>query len=481
MSIESRSRQFGKVFGHWQIREFLGSGSGGKSAVFRLVHSDSGSVNSALKVISLIEKQGHIERLSDTRKEEYGRVKQICKEHAEQEVLLMSGLQGRTNIVDYLDHTFVEWADENGFGCDMLIRMELLKDLRSEIENDRNFSQEDVLKIGREICNALVLCHSKNILHRDIKPENIFSNEDGNYKLGDFGVSRILSVAPTSKASTGVCTPEYAAPEQLSGKYDTRVDIYSLGLVLYELSNGNRLPFATSSYITEKEVQERMLGKPLPPPRNVSKELAAVILKACAFKPEDRYQTAEELLDALNCPTAVVTAPAPVHNTTQYAAPDAVRRSDRNATVYATARDMKAVRQSSAPTSKAPVKQAKPIFRTVVIAAIIAAIVLGTILILDFEKPRTNMQDSTPTERVMAGDCSTVLRRSNISGRVLTLEVQDENLNEKYETLIVTCDVTVLENNTQNEYTVKLYYEYEDDNWVLSNLSGINVQKEGTQ
>ena len=94
VSIESRIRQQGKAFDHWQIREFLGSGSGGKSAVFRLVHSSSGSVKSALKVISLIEKRSDYESLSVSRKSEYEQVKQKCKECAEQEVLLMNDLQG---------------------------------------------------------------------------------------------------------------------------------------------------------------------------------------------------------------------------------------------------------------------------------------------------------------------------------------------------------------------------------------------------
>ena len=361
MSIESRSQQYGRIAGHWQIREFLGSGSGGKSAVFRLVHTDSNSVESALKVVNLIEKRGSIESLSEARKAEYERAKQESKDFAEREVLLMNKLQGRTNVVAYSDHTFVDWADETGFGCDLLIRMELLTDLRSEIEAERRFDQAEILKIGRDICTALVLCHGKNILHRDIKPENIFHNEDGNYKLGDFGVSRILSAAPMSKASTSVCTPEYAAPEQLSGKYDTRVDIYSLGLVLYELSNGNLLPFATSSYITDVEVQKRMLGTPLPVPCNASESFADVILKACAFHPDDRYQTAEDFLAELNhlagfgsrpvkkvppvgegtqkvFPVGEGTqkaTPAVGGNATQYAVPDIPRKSSGSQTVYA--------------------------------------------------------------------------------------------------------------------------------------------------
>lgn len=103
-----------------------------------------------------------------------------------------------------------------------------------------------------------------------------------------------------SMASTGIGTPEYAAPEQTSGKYDKRVDIYSLGLVLYELSNQYHLPFAKSSYVRPDDVNMRMAGVPIPPPTKASKELAAVILKACAHKADDRYQTAHELLTALS-------------------------------------------------------------------------------------------------------------------------------------------------------------------------------------
>lgn len=300
MSIESRSRQYGKVFDHWQIKEFLGSGSGGKTAVFRLVRSDSGWGVSALKVINLIEERGDIETLSDYRKREYEYAREECSKNAEQEVRLMDDLRGNTNIVDYLDHTFVDWSDDSGFGRDLLIRMELLKDLRSEIRSGKIFTEREVLKIGRDICIALIRCHRKNILHRDVKPENIFRNKDGDYKLGDFGVSRVLDACPGAVASTGIGTYEYWPAEQMTGRYDKRVDIYSLGLVLYELCNQNHLPFASSTYATSKEVSMRLAGTPLPAPINASISLAKVILKACAFDPNERYQTAEELLKALN-------------------------------------------------------------------------------------------------------------------------------------------------------------------------------------
>ena len=303
MSIESRSRQYGKVFDHWQIGELLGSGSGGqtkeKTAVFKLSRIDSSRGKSALKVINLIEEKGHINALSAHRRNEYEQAKGECKKSAEQEVWLMNELQGNTNIVGYLDHTFVDWQDSTGFGYDMLIRMELLEDLRSKLRDEHHYSEKEILKIGRDVCTALVLCHNKGIIHRDIKPENIFINADGNYKLGDFGISRILSAAPSAMASSGVGTPEYAAPEQFMRRYDKRVDIYSLGLVLYELSNRNRLPFATSAYAHQEDIQKRQMGTPLLKPEGISIGLWKVIQKACAYKAADRYNTAQEFLEAL--------------------------------------------------------------------------------------------------------------------------------------------------------------------------------------
>ena len=297
MSIESRSQQYGKVFDHWQIKEFLGSGSGGKTAVFRLARIDSSWGESALKVVSLIAESVPLADCSKFRRQEYERACAECSRTAEQEVQLMDALRGNTNIVDYLDHTFVDWSDETGFGRDLLIRMELLTTLRTEMRSEKKFTEAEIRKVGMDICRALVRCHHKNILHRDVKPGNIFRNKDGDYKLGDFGVSRVLDAC--AAATTGIGTYEYWPAEQMAGSYDKRVDIYSLGLVLYELSNQNRLPFAATTYITSKETALRLSGTPIPPPSDASPALAAVILKACAFKPEGRYQDAESFLQAL--------------------------------------------------------------------------------------------------------------------------------------------------------------------------------------
>lgn len=169
--------------------------------------------------------------------------------------------------------------------------------MRGELSRDRVFSETEAIHVGMDICSALAFCHGKNIVHRDIKPENIFISDDGDYKLSGFGIAKILK--PGSYASTAVGTPAYVAPEQFSGRYDERADIYSLGLVLYELTNRNRLPFASSHYLNKADVEKRLCEKTLPPPSDASDGLAKVILKACAHAPEDRYQSAHEMLDVL--------------------------------------------------------------------------------------------------------------------------------------------------------------------------------------
>jgi serine/threonine protein kinase len=109
---------------------------------------------------------------------------------------------------------------------------------------NKTFSEKEVIKLGQDICSALELCSRANIIHRDIKPENIFVSSHGDYKLGDFGIAKVLD------RNSGIMTvishgkQDYVAPEiTKSGKYDATVDIYSLGILLYKLLNNNKLPF----------------------------------------------------------------------------------------------------------------------------------------------------------------------------------------------------------------------------------------------
>lgn len=301
MTMETRSNQYGKVLGDWHIRQTIGYGSKG-TVVYRITKRERDGMweeTCALKAIPLIHQRGRLDSLSPERREEYERALRRRKAIAREEVKAMEKVRGESNIVTYIDSDAVEWETENEFGCDFLIRMEYLHNLRNQINSGKVFSEREIIQIGLDICNAISHCHQMDILHRDIKPENIFISDSGKYKLGDFGISRIMDECPSAYASTGIGTPEYAAPEQSSGKYDWRVDIYSLGIVLYELGNHNRRPFVETAYPDGDEILRRLSNEPIPNPDGVSQTLARVILKACAFYPEDRYQTAEALEKAL--------------------------------------------------------------------------------------------------------------------------------------------------------------------------------------
>lgn len=303
MLIEKRANQYGVVFDHWQLRELLGSGSGGKTAVYRLTHRENPKMQSALKIISLIEREGTIESLNTAQRQQYDAALEQYTRHAENEVDLMYALGGHSNIVGYLDHTVADWAVDGRFGRDLLIRMDYMTCLRSEMRSreERNsfYSEAEICKIGTDICNALILCHENSILHRDIKPDNIFLGNNHLYKLGDFGVSKIVAQNAENITATSVGAIGYAPAEQTMGVYDRRVDIYALGLTLYELANHYCLPFNSSPYPSMESVERRLRGEPLPPLTTVSSSLDRVIRKACAPRTEDRYSTAEEFLEAL--------------------------------------------------------------------------------------------------------------------------------------------------------------------------------------
>lgn len=139
---------------------------------------------------------------------------------------------------------------------------------------------------------------------RDIKPQNIFIKKEGVFKLGDFGTARQMEHTSSLMSKKG--TYVYMAPEIYRGQEANQtIDIYSLGLVMYRLLNGNRSPFLPLNTSTispqqnEEALAQRMKGVSPPAPAYADSRLAAIVLKACAYDPRDRYQTAQEMDAAL--------------------------------------------------------------------------------------------------------------------------------------------------------------------------------------
>ena len=285
----------------WTIGKYLGAGGYGK--VYEIERTLSGvRERAALKVVSRPADDAEIEACYENGYDQAS-MKASYEEEIQRyvkEYELMKDLQGQTNIVSCDDFAVVPRKD--GIGGRIFIRMELLTPLQKATKQSM-LSESEVIRLGKDICKALILCEARHIIHRDIKPENILVSKFGDYKLGDFGVARVQD--HTTKA-TKMGTHGYAAPEVEHGhKYGKEADIYSLGITLYWLLNNRRMPFlnadeSVKAMKNQEALRRRYEGEKLPAPKNGSAKLKQVVLKACAYRPEDRYRSAQELYDALS-------------------------------------------------------------------------------------------------------------------------------------------------------------------------------------
>lgn len=169
-------------------------------------------------------------------------------------------------------------------------------DLKSRLA--KGLPPNEALAVIYETASALAYAHSKSYIHRDIKPENILFREDNTSVLTDFGIAKALDTHDANMTSTGmiVGSPHYMSPEQaLAKKIDTRSDIYSLGVVLYEVLVGRPLYKADSSVAAAI----KHISEPIPRLPQCYEFLQDILEKMVAKKPEDRYQNAEEITQAL--------------------------------------------------------------------------------------------------------------------------------------------------------------------------------------
>ena len=290
------------VWPEWKIVEKIGEGSFGK--VYKARRTDQGKTfYSAIKVITIPSSQGELSSVRSENPDEQS-VKEYFHSLVEdciQEVNTMEYFRGNSHVVSVEDYKVVEYLDD--IGWDIYIRMEYLTGFLDYCAG-KELSEKEVIQLGIDLCKALEYCQKQNIIHRDIKPENIFVSRFGEFKLGDFGIARELDRNASGLSKKG--TFSYIAPEMYKGEnYDHRVDIYSLGIVLYKLRNHNRLPFISlgKQLITyrdkENALTRRMSGEEIPAPVEAGEGLSQVIRKACAYRREDRYQTAEEFREAL--------------------------------------------------------------------------------------------------------------------------------------------------------------------------------------
>ncbi|HLF69343.1 MAG TPA: Stk1 family PASTA domain-containing Ser/Thr kinase, partial [Actinomycetota bacterium] len=197
------------------------------------------------------------------------------------------------------DPHIVSIFDWGAMGGDHYIVMEYVegRNLRDLITTEGPLTLERAAEIASDVCSALEVAHSQGIVHRDVKPANIAITPKGQTKVMDFGIARAVMDGETvTQAGTVIGTANYLSPEQAQGlPVDARSDVYSTGVVLYEMLT-QQVPFKadTAVAIAYKHVKE----DPLPPSSlnpEVSPPLDAVVMKALAKNPDNRYQSAEEM------------------------------------------------------------------------------------------------------------------------------------------------------------------------------------------
>jgi hypothetical protein len=205
-----------------------------------------------------------------------------------------AGLLTHPNIVVVFDA-----GEEEGL---YYITMELVegKSVQALLDAGHAFPLPRVLRIMEQTCSALQFAHERNVVHRDIKPANIMLTGDDTVKVTDFGTAKILQFGTVQQTAHVMGTPSYMSPEQVKGRaVDGRSDIFSLGVMLYEMITGEK-PFPGQSITT---VIYKIVNEEPVPPRQINPSIhpgiSAAVMRALAKEPEDRYQSCRELLEDL--------------------------------------------------------------------------------------------------------------------------------------------------------------------------------------
>ena len=275
--------------GRYEIREELGRGAMG--VVYR-AHDPVIGRDVAVKTLHLVEAGTGM-----TREELVSRFQTEAR---------AAGLLAHPNIVVVYDA-----GEEEGV---FYITMELVegRSLQALLDLRQTFPLPRVMRVIEQACSALDFAHQRNVVHRDIKPANLMLTEDDSLKITDFGTAKILQFG-TAQTTHVMGTPSYMSPEQVMGKpVDGRSDIFSLGVILYELMTGEK-PFPGENITT---VIYKIINEEPIPPRELDSTihpgLSAVITHALSKDPAARFQSCGELLDALKNYRDVVSPEATV-------------------------------------------------------------------------------------------------------------------------------------------------------------------------
>ena len=284
-NLETRLRGYAPLWGHWvpETRIYRS----GSCSVYTL--SDAKAEQGFSCVVKVITVLGQGDALERSLAE------------ARQEIAALEQLRGCGHVVTlYDDACFPLYENDTLVGWDVLLRMERLDCVAELLREGEVLPLAEVYTLARDIAAALSAAHHAGLIHRDVKPANLYRTADGHFQLGDFSIARRCR-AGVLETMTG--TAAYMAPEVARGEvYDGRADLYSLGIVLYQLLNRGQLPLMeenTPFFEREAAVRRRWQGTRLPPPPEGDRRLKRIVLRCCQALPQNRFASADALLQAL--------------------------------------------------------------------------------------------------------------------------------------------------------------------------------------
>lgn len=265
-----------------------------------LVRSTRTQQTYILKHISIPESQKQVDALLYTgaaaSKEDAQKYYEQVVSDYQSELETLEKLSSSPNLDCYRSYQIA--PKEDGVGYDVYL---LAEDHRTLVDYlaENAVTHLTALNLGLDLCNALIDLRAAGLIHRDVKPSNIYLSTQGHFVLGDLGIAQIDELKYCSMPEHMLSS--YSAPElfELVGSIDKTTDIYSVGLILYRIFNANHGPFEDETTSARAADKRRATGEALPAPMYADYEMAEIILKACAFAPADRYQTPDELKNAL--------------------------------------------------------------------------------------------------------------------------------------------------------------------------------------
>lgn len=273
------------LFGGWRITEFLGEG--GFACVYKIINK-RGKMEfvSALKIVPVIE---GLTFQTSPGQDAFGLVGRYIRE-----VQTLTGISSHPNLVSLQNFDVIRFQYKGGPSAIICIMMDYLPNTLDKAIKAERFSIEKGLDLISGCLNGLQHVHEHDIIHRDIKPANIFLDEYGKAMIGDFGIAGSMAEALSGRKVAG--TLSYMAPEALSDPrkkgYSPGADIYSMGLVAYEVLTGS-LPFE-NDYAIDETVSRRMEGEPIEYPEGIPTDLAAILSQALAYNPDERFESAAQ-------------------------------------------------------------------------------------------------------------------------------------------------------------------------------------------